>query len=411
MLTLLVFAIPSFAITTQAAPRRVLLNDDNQLYLDQVAAGDFDGDGAVDLVTRHINGTRAEDYVRTFALDRPGVQNGGFAVPTSQIWTNQELVGVGDVNADGYDDVVTTGYDLFNRVVELALGGPFGLEAAASCSNLALPEVMLDDLSGDGVPELLDIDSGTMAFFDAADLLTCGVGGAWTAAPTLSLVGFGFSRFNSRPLAADIDLDGLTDLVLLTEEPQLSNHIVVLPDISGALAAGGVADLLTAGWGVYPPADTTLTTPAVGDLDGDGDPEVVVIASVPARNTDELWRWDAAPRPPGTWDSAIPERSALSSTPTYTLGMLPDRKGDGRDELITIGGWTRSAQMHTGAWPPAGGAPIAPTWAPTAITAEPGHRLEDLLLLGPDATQDGRPDAILFVNGSRRGTRPYAAAF
>ena len=158
-----------------------------------VAAGDFDGNGALDLVTANSNGTVS------VLLGNGG---GSFRPRTDlTVGGSPHSVAVGDFNGDGRLDVVTT--QQLTDTVSVLLGhgdGTFArpLVFAASGQNFTPQSLALGDVNGDGK---LDLVIKSVSVLDS-DAFQVGV-----------LLGNGDGTFQA-PLLGAAQPDGSGDLVL-----------------------------------------------------------------------------------------------------------------------------------------------------------------------------------------------------
>jgi hypothetical protein len=158
-----------------------------------VAAGDFDGNGALDLVTTNSNGTLS------LLLNNGG---GSFRPRTDlAVGGTPITVAVGDFNGDGKLDVATA--QQLTDTVSVLLGhgdGTFArpLVFAASGQNFTPQSMALGDVNGDGK---LDLVIKSVSFLDS-DAFQVGV-----------LLGRGDGTFQA-PLLAPAQPDGSGDLAL-----------------------------------------------------------------------------------------------------------------------------------------------------------------------------------------------------
>lgn len=133
----------SFAAPAHLAGQAGLLATD-------VASGDLDGDGHLDVAVSHYGGVRA------FLGDG----RGGFD-PSAEVATaTNGAVAMGDLDRDGRDDVVSVELYAGRAVVSLGRGDrSFSPPKTYAIGDFAV-DVILSDLTGDGLPEIVVASSG-----------------------------------------------------------------------------------------------------------------------------------------------------------------------------------------------------------------------------------------------------------
>lgn len=161
---------------------------------------DVDSDGVLDLI---------EVYSKHVATRR-GAGDGTFGSPvTSQHPTSHSIADVGDVDLDGLPDISVRGQAAGSAALLLNTGeGGFGLHNEVSTGATSPNELLLHDLNGDGVLDLMAADSFTgtpgMAWW------VPGRGQGYFGIP----VSLATSRQPRRLLATDLNGDGAPELIV-----------------------------------------------------------------------------------------------------------------------------------------------------------------------------------------------------
>lgn len=265
-----------------------------------VAAGDFDHNGALDLVTANSNGTVSVLLGNGGGTFRPRVDVTVGGSPHS--------VAVGDFNGDGNLDVVTT--QQLTDTVSVLLGhgdGTFArpLVFAASGQNFTPQSMALGDVNGDGK---LDLVIKSVSFLDS-DAFQVGV-----------LLGNGDGTFRAPLLGAaqpdgsgdlalgDFNNDGRIDVAVADQlEASTGNLSVFAGNADGTFQSLIRLDLLTGGndpFGV-----------AAADLNGDGLVDLVA-TNASSGNVGVLLNTSSAPAPAGTTTTTLG-----TSAPTADFGQ------------------------------------------------------------------------------------------
>ncbi|HTR27425.1 MAG TPA: FG-GAP-like repeat-containing protein [Terriglobales bacterium] len=234
-----------------------------------IAVGDVNRDGKADIVV--TNGLAQKDrFDQGDALLGVLLGNGDGAFQTAQMYNSGDAwfatsVALGDVNGDGNLDVVV-GHadDNFHRqsTVGILLGngdGTFQKPRTQTSHGFVVNAISLADVNGDGKADLLVANFGIQVNrFNRGDVLVqLGNGDGTFAAPERIR-----SSYSSSIATADVNLDGKTDLIV--------------KDAFGVRTRFGNGD------GTFPlpgpggKSPTTGYSIAVGDLNGDGRPDVAV---------------------------------------------------------------------------------------------------------------------------------------
>ena len=219
-----------------------------------VGTGDFNGDGRDDILWRNSNG-QLSDWL--------GNANGGFtpndANAATSVPTNWSVVGVGDFNGDGRDDILwrNTAGQLSNWL-GTATGGFTPNDANAFTTVPTNWHVAgVGDFNGDGRDDILwRNDAGQLSNWlgQANGGFTPNDANAFASAPTSwNIVGTG-----------DFNGDGRDDILWRSTTGQLSNWL-------GQANGGFVGNDANA----FTTVPTSWTVVAVGDYNGDGRDDIL----------------------------------------------------------------------------------------------------------------------------------------
>jgi Bacterial Ig-like domain (group 3)/FG-GAP-like repeat len=268
-----------------------------------VAAGDFDGNGALDLVTANSNGTVSVLLGNGGGSFRPRVDLAVGGVPVT--------VAVGDFNGDGRLDVATA--QQLTDTVSVLLGHGDGTFArpqvfAASGQNFTPQSMALGDVNGDGK---LDLAIKSVSFLDS-DAFQVGV-----------LLGNADGTFQA-PLLAPAQPDGSGDLALgdFNNDGRMD---VAVADQLGA-STGDLSVFFGNGDGTFQPflrldLPTGGNDPlgvAAADLNGDGLADLVA-ANASSSTVGVLLNTSAAPAPAPA--PAATTTTLSTSAPTAVFGQ------------------------------------------------------------------------------------------
>jgi uncharacterized repeat protein (TIGR01451 family) len=258
-------------------------------------AGDTNGDGFADVIVGaprfddpETDEGRASVYLGSAGgpSETPGWTVDG---QQSSMYLGYSVAGAGDVNGDGYSDVIVgaLGYDQGEYDEGLALlflGGPGGLSASSAWSaegnqnysNLGQSVAGAGDVNGDGFADIVvgannyDGEGRVWVYFGAPSGISPTP--PWTARPNQSSAQFGFAV----AAAGDVNGDGYADIIVGSRDFYDSQYREGRAFVYHGSAAGPASspswwadsnqDYAYLGWSVA----------SAGDVNGDGYSDVIV---------------------------------------------------------------------------------------------------------------------------------------
>ncbi len=236
------------------------------------AYGDIDGDGIGDIVVSTRIG--AGNDGRLYAFEADGTVKSGFPVTTTGGATKTPTLG--DLDADGALEIVIeeraypTGYVcVYSGDGSVYPGWPQELDYVPGSA------AAVGDITGDGVPEIIAESYYHLYAYDTAGNLLSGF-------PVSPGSGRVFSY--STPVLADMDGDGVREILCGDHSSGAGNGAVHVIRNDGTPLPGWPRYV---SYWIYGPV-------AVGDIDGDGNPDVAVGDQVLAGSpVNMVYGWDA----------------------------------------------------------------------------------------------------------------------
>jgi len=338
----------------------------------EVEMGDVNGDGFLDLVSI---GDHGSPYVNT---DEHGIMvwfgdgAGGWNVHMNGDF-GYGGVALGDVNGDGLVDVGYgmhhnySGVDFGDQLLEVALGDGSGQNWTPWDDGLAANGETWGMFSTDmaDVDNDGDLDIASISFGCCAGVHVYRNNGDGTWTQTYGFVG-GNSQMHLT--SGDVNGDGNPDFAVAHQ-----NGTVYLGDGNGGFTLGD---------GNLPaPGNSGLAGVALGDVNDDGRADLAFCTSAGGV---QVWSWLA----PGTWQDLS---GSLPSSGPYEAAQLFDMDMDGHLDMAAFG----ESQLRIWAGDGAGG------WTEAAAfnTPAPGYLVA--FRVGGDADHNGYPDiAIAADEGS-----------
>jgi hypothetical protein len=287
----------------------------------RVATGDVNGDGVPDLVVGNFNSGTVSVLLNTTA---PGAAVVRFA--SQQTFTtggNPVAVTLGDVNGDGRADIVVASYGsntvsvLLNTTTPGAATPSFAPQQTFAVGNTPR-SVILKDVNGDNKPDILVANSSDNT---VSVLLNESVAGLGTALSFARQQTFSTGRGPYAVAMADLNGDGIPDLITA----DLGGDVSVL---LGTFAPPTVTPIFA--------TQTTFAVQldpysvAVGDLNGDGKPDLVVAN----RNSNTVSVLLNTTAPGATIPTFAPQTTFAIGSLAHIV-VLGDLNGDGKLDIVT----------------------------------------------------------------------------
>jgi len=278
-------------------------------------AGDVNGDGLGDLIVGNFGGPSGGGSASVFLGDTNGVATIPTLLTGPSMMYGWTVGGAGDVNADGYADVVV-GDMSFSY---LYLGSATGVTSTVSGSPLNGTGGMgAGDVNGDGFADVIVCSRSA----GSATIYHGGTSGL-TAGTQLTAPAGETSFGDACAAAGDVNGDGYADVVVATSGT--ANAYVFYGSPTGVLQTGPSKLPGVAGGG----AGVTTSVATAGDVNGDGYADVIV----GAYNGNRVFIYEGGP-------------SGISGAATTTFSGLPagqyassvatagDVNGDGYADVV-----------------------------------------------------------------------------
>jgi hypothetical protein len=401
------------------APATILSNP-SETYEHKVdMGGDVNGDGYDDLLISDrfwSNGEAEEGALSLYTGSDTGVSTTAdwtYESGRARSWFGHEMALAPDLNGDGYADIVAVGLgDIDARgskgFLSVFYGGPAGPASSPDWtveydydttwfgSSLAVGDVNCDGLSDilAGVPNL-GVGGAVLVWLGRAGVLSTAP--AWTAQPSFATCGVGYDV-----AAADVDGDGCDEVI-----GSAPGHATAAGTVGAVFVwrGGGTDPAPIESWwmlGTEPDAEFGHTVASAGDVNGDGDDEILVgvpfLAGVP------LWRGavalyeGGAGGPDDTIDLWVEGGASDLRLGLYAPGGIGDLDQDGYDEFAIGSTWASESVSFEGVvWVyrgQASGPSSTPTW-----TVASGEWRAGAAMIGPSGDVDGDGHLDVAIGG------------
>ncbi|HXF10900.1 MAG TPA: LamG-like jellyroll fold domain-containing protein, partial [Desulfuromonadaceae bacterium] len=295
-----------------------------------VVAADVDGDGKLDIVTIDAD-SNVIMVLRNQCV--PGnITSNSFAPRVNfTVGSQPRGVAIRDLDGDGKPELITAnwGGDSISVLRNVGTAGSITSSSFAPATAFATPagsspqNVMVADLNGDGKPDVVSVNDHTDSINNAVSVFQNTSSGVGTISfgPRVDLQG---PIQSYAVVPGDLDGDGKSDIVFVSFNYGESLSVYRNLNTGGSITAGSFAtrvDFPLNAWG------NDLT---IGDVDGDGKPDVAVTTQLP----DHLYLFQNMATP-GSFTS-----NSLAAPVSYASGWNPygpsiiDLDGDGRSDIV-----------------------------------------------------------------------------
>ena len=452
-------------LLTETADAQVESNDSTaQLGTSVASAGDVNGDGYADVIVGapyYDGGGSLEGAAFIFLGSASGVATGGPSVAATQLEANQSsarfgisVAGIGDVNGDGYGDVIVGAaeYDadqtnegaafIFHGSASgIPSGGPATAATRLESNQSTSPSPAFGnsvagagDVNGDGYADVIVgaylYDAGTTdegaAFIFHGSAAGIPNGHPSTAASLLesntASVGFGWSVAS----AGDVNGDGRADVIVsafsYASGQALEGAAFVFHGSASGVPSGNLATAAAQIQGNQIQAQLGSDVASAGDVNGDGYADIIVGASAyNAGQTDEgaafIFHGSASGIASGDPATAATQLESNEANGAFgaSVASAGDVNGDGYADVI-VGDFFYGASSEGAAFVFFGGASGIPDGNPTTAAAElgtgqGGANLGADVASAGDVNGDGYADVIVGATLFDSGESSEGAAF
>ncbi len=395
------------------------------------AAGDVNGDGYGDVVVGYDQfGATAPSYDNGFG--KAYLYLGSAAgLGLTPVWSvtgeaardllGYTVAGAGDVNGDGYADVLVGGEGYVTRYgqARLYLGGPAGLAATAAWTVTAavigngLGTVLstAGDVNGDGYADFLTATPADNSNTGRVDLYLGGPSGPSTTPARTYLGEAAGDKFGSAlATAGDVDGDGYAD-VAVGAQGNASNTGKVYLYRGGASGLGTSATWTAVGEKATDYFGAVLA--GGGDVNGDGISDIMVSAPPfvvdilsPNIHNGKAYLYLGGPAGPASAAGWTGSGETTSNYYGWSVASAGDVNGDGYTDVVVgaffVNSGTGKAYLYLGGL---SGLSMSPAW--TAAGEGAGIYFGSSVAGAGDVNGDGYADVVVGAGNYTSGTNYY----
>ena len=320
-----------------------------------LAVADVDGDGKLDLVVSDSSNNRVMVYRNTATVG--ALTTNSFAAPVGfSVGISPISVRVGDLDGDGRPDIACVCYG-DNSISILRNTGTMG----SISTNSFAPQVTLAtgsepfdlalaDVDGDGKLDVVQLNYLPSFFSVYRNVSVVGVIDTNSFA---ARVDFATSGEGNSIMVGDVDGDGKADVMV-----GLAAGTAV--SVYRNLTSPGVVDTNSFAAAVNFPAPGLVRGEALGDLNGDGKPDISLVGELGSF----MSVYQNVSTPGSITNTSLAGRVDFGSGSNPHNVVMGDLDGDGRPDIIFVNQYSGTISIYQNVMP-FGGVPPAITFQPT----------------------------------------------
>jgi len=290
---------------------------------------DLDQDGKPDMVVANTNSSSIAIYKNISV--KGTIDSNSFAakidISVGQLYP--VAVVAGDLNGDGKPDLVVSyaGYNgmVFGVFHNTSTAGNISFDAAVNFTANGQPgSLTIADIDHDGKPDLVALTTNSSKVNTLTVFKNTSAAGVINSSSFATSIDIIANTTATALTVGDMDSDGKPDIILLSAT---GNNISLLRNISSAgnIAFGANVDFATG---------TSPSQLAIGDLDGDGKPDVVVTNVTDGTisvylNKSQNGNFTA---------SSLAPKVDFGTSNSPTLLNISDMDGDGKPDILAVNG-------------------------------------------------------------------------